>query len=331
MQAPEEDIEKYVGTYMKGWDKLRKERYRRLLQEGILDEKSSPLTERDCGAPAWEDVEDKEAWDLKMAVYAAMIHRMDQGVGKVMSKLKELQIEEHTLVMFLSDNGACAEGIGLKSDKPPGAADSFVAYHLPWANVSTTPFRLYKHMVNEGGISTPFIARWPEKIKSNGTITHQVGHLMDIMATCLDAAGIQYPETYMGNKIIPLEGKSLLPIFEGNQREGYECVFWEHEGNRAVRQGKWKLLSRCRMDWQFTASWGFRGNRGPHDEKWELYNIEEDRVELNDLAEQYPEMVRELADQYEKWAIRTGVIPWNDYMKVTKTGYLLKTQEISMN
>jgi arylsulfatase A-like enzyme len=328
LQAPKEDIDQYVGTYMKGWDELRKERYQRLISEGILDEQSSPLTARDSGAPAWETVENKEAWDLKMAVYAAMIDRMDQGVGKIMEKLKELQIEDNTLVMFLSDNGACAEGIGLNSDKTPGAADSFIAYHLPWANVSTTPFRLYKHMVNEGGISTPFIARWPEKMKQQGTITHQVGHLMDIMATCLDAADIAYPETYKGNKITPLEGKSLLPIFEGNEREGYEYIFWEHEGNRAVRQGKWKLLSRCKMDWQFTAAWGFRGDRGPHDEKWELYNIEEDRVELNDLSNQYPKKVQALVDNYENWAGRTGVIPWEDYMKVTKTAYLIKTQEI---
>jgi arylsulfatase len=328
LQAPQEVIDKYVGKYMKGWDELRKERYRRLLDEGILDETSSPLTARDSGAPAWESVENKEAWDLKMAVYAAMVDRMDQGVGKVLDKLEELQIQDNTLVMFLSDNGACAEGIGLQSDKAPGTADSFIAYHLPWANVSTTPFRLYKHMVNEGGISTAFIARWPERIKQAGKVTHQFGHLMDIMATCLDVAGIAYPETYKGNSIIPLEGKSLLPIFESGEREGHEYIFWEHEGNKAVRQGKWKLLSRCKMDWQFTASWGFQGDRGPHDEKWELYNIEEDRVELNDLAEQYPERVREMAEQYERWAKRAGVIPWDDYMKVTKTGYLLKTQEI---
>ncbi|UQZ82439.1 Arylsulfatase [Paenibacillus konkukensis] len=329
LQAPEEDIAKYKGAYMKGWDQLRKERYERLTDMGMLDEKSSPLTERDSGAPAWDTVENKEAWDLKMAVYAAMIDRMDQGVGKVLEKLKELHIEDNTLVMFLSDNGACAEGIGLRSDKTPGTADSFIAYHLPWANVSTTPFRLYKHMVNEGGISTPFIARWPEKIKQQGAITHQFGHLMDIMATCLDAAGISYPETYNGNEIIPLEGKSLLPIFEGNEREGHEYMFWEHEGNRAVRQGKWKLLSRCKMDWQFTAAWGFRGDRGPHEEKWELYNIEEDRIELNDLSDQYPEKVRELADRHEQWARRTGVIPWTEYMEVTKTEYLLRTQEIT--
>ncbi|CAG7600924.1 Arylsulfatase [Paenibacillus solanacearum] len=328
LQAHPEDIAKYAGSYMVGWDTLRKERYARLLQEGILDERNSPLTARDSGAPAWDDVEDKEAWDLKMAVYAAMVHRMDQGIGKVLDKLKELQIEDNTLVMFLSDNGACAEGIGLKSDKPPGTADSFIAYHLPWANVSTTPFRLYKHMVNEGGISTPFMARWPEKIKQ-GAITHQFGHLMDIMATCLDAAGVAYPSDYQGNAIVPLEGKSLLPIFEGSEREGHEFIFWEHEGNRAVRQGKWKLLSRCRMDWQFTSAWGYRGDRGPHEEKWELYNMEEDRVELNDLADQYPEKVQELALQHEQWAQRAGVIPWSDYMKVTKTDYLLRTQEIT--
>ncbi|TVY11099.1 arylsulfatase [Paenibacillus cremeus] len=329
LQAPQADIDRYVGTYMKGWDELRKERYQRLLAEGILDEKSSPLTERDSGAPAWDTVEDQEAWDLKMAVYAAMVDRMDQGVGKVLDKLKELQIEDNTLVMFLSDNGACAEGIGLRSDKAPGTADSFIAYHLPWANVSTTPFRMYKHFVNEGGISTPFIARWPETIKQQGTVTHQFGHLMDIMATCLDVAGIAYPETYDGNAITPMEGKSLLPILEGNEREGHDYIFWEHEGNRAVRQGPWKLISRCRMDWQFTEAWGFRGDRTPHEEKWELYNIEEDRVELHDLAEQYPERVQEMAKQHDQWVKHVGAIPWMDYMKVTKTAYLLRTQELT--
>lgn len=329
LQAPEEVIAKYRGQYRSGWDEVRQARYKRLIDTGILDAESSPLSERDSGVPPWESIGDQEAWDLKMAVYAAMIDRMDQGIGSIMNKLAEMDIDSNTLVMFLSDNGACAEWIGGDSDKQPGSADSYLSYRLPWANVSNTPFRMYKHMVHEGGISTPFIARWPNRIQDGGAVTHQVGHIIDIMATCLDAAGMEYPAAYNGKPITPLEGKSLLPIMAGEEREGHDCIFWEHEGNKAVRQGRWKIISRSAMDWQFLKSWGYQGDRGPHEQAWELYDIASDRVEQHDLASRFPEKAAELAADYETWSARVGVIPWEEYMKRTNTGYLLDTLKMT--
>ena len=226
-----------------------------------------------------------------MAVYAAQIDRMDQGIGKIVAKIKELGAEENTLVMFLCDNGGCAEN--LRGNDPrvlPGPRETYMSYGMPWANASNTPLRRYKHWVHEGGIATPFIAYWPAVIRPS-RITHQVGHIIDIMATCLDAAGVDYPEIYRANKITPLEGKSFLPILQGRTRTGHEAIFWEHEGNKAARQGKWKLVSQ-------------------HPRGWELYDMEADRTELDNLAEKRPEKVKELAALHGEWARRCGVRPW---------------------
>ena len=285
------DIAKYRGKYLIGWDKLREERHKRQIGMGLVDAKW-PLTPRDPQAPAWESVKDKEAWDLRMAVYAAQIDRLDQGIGRILAKLREIGKEENTLVVFLSDNGGCAERIDSgKPGAPLGADGSFMSYGLPWANASNTPFRLYKHWVHEGGIATPFIARWPAVIKDGGRITPQVGHSMDLMATCLDLAGAEYPRTLDGREILPLEGKSLRPVFENGARPGHAAIFWEHEGNRAVRQGKWKLVSK-------------------HPGDWELYDLEADRTEMNNLAPTQADKARELAGLYNQWAGRCGVEPW---------------------
>jgi arylsulfatase len=171
-----------------------------------------------------------------------------------------------------------------------------MSYGLPWANASNTPFRLYKHWVHEGGIATPFIARWPAVMGRGNTITHQVGHIIDVMATCLEVASVEYPKTYQGREILPLEGKSLLPVLQGRQRQGHEFLSWEHEGNRAVRQGRWKLVSR-------------------HPGGWELYDLEADRTELTNLADKHPDKVRELSQQYERWAARCGVAPFDKLPK----------------
>ncbi len=194
--------------------------------------------------------------------------------------------------MFLSDNGADADeerGTTTK-DLPPGVKASSHIYGRGWANVSNTPFRLYKHWAHEGGIATPLVAYWPAVIRKNG-ITHEPGHVIDLMATCLDAAGVEYPKTCQGRELIPLEGKSLVPIFQTGQREGHEAIYWEHEGNRAIRQGQWKLVAR------------YQG-------AWELYDLEADRTELNDLAAKYPEKVKDLAAKYVDWARRCGILPW---------------------
>jgi arylsulfatase len=266
---------------------------------GIVD-KRWPLTPRDSRAPAWDDVTDKDMRDLRMAVYAAQIDRMDQNIGRVLAKLKETGAEENTLVMFLADNGSSAEV--MEAGQPGsliGTKESFSSYGLPWANASNTPFRLYKKWVHEGGISTPLVACWPAGIKRPNTITHQSGHLIDLMATCADLAGAPYPKTYKGREITPLEGKSLRPILEGRTRQPHQAICWEHEGNHAIRQGKWKLVSR-------------------HPDAWELYDLEADRTELNNLAARYPEKVKEIAALYEAWAQRCGVQPWDLLRKSKK-------------
>jgi len=295
LHAWPEDIAKYKGRYLGGWDRLRAERHRRMIEMGIV-KPEWPLTPRDPETWPWEQEKNKELMDLKMAVYAAQIERMDYGIGQVLDKIREIGVEENTLVLFLSDNGGCAEGGPRGFDRrnnglPPGGVDSYMSYGLSWANASNTPFRRYKHWVHEGGIATPLIAYWPAVIKKRGALTHQVGHIIDIMATCLDAAGVDYPKRYKGRPIKPLEGKSLLPIFKGGRRRGHDVLYWEHEGNRAVRAGKWKLVSRY--------------PRG-----WELYEMEADRTELNDLSAKYPEKVEQLSKLYRAWASRCGVRPW---------------------
>jgi arylsulfatase A-like enzyme len=175
----------------------------------------------------------------------------------------------------------------------PGPEDTYQSYGLPWANVSNTPFRRFKHWVHEGGISSPLIAYWPAVTTAKGALTEEPGHLIDIMATCVDLAGAEYPRARAGRDVIPLEGKSLRPILEGKAREGHEALFWEHEGNRAVRRGRWKLVSRY---------------PGP----WELYDLQADRTEQHDLASENPALVRDLAERYDRWAERCGVRPWGE-------------------
>ena len=291
LHALPEDIEKYRGKYMKGWDALRKERYARLIRMGLIDKKWA-LSARGADThrsfsdiPPWERVEDKRAEDLNMAVYAAMVDRMDRNIGRILNKLKQLKAADDTLVMFLSDNGGCPYERNRTKDIPPGPAESYRTYDSPWANVSNTPFRLYKRFNHEGGNATPFIVRWPAVIKKGGAVTHQVGHIIDVMATCLDVAGAQYPSHYEGRDVTELEGESLLPVFEGRERKGHDAIFWEYMRNKAVRQGKWKLVT-------------------VGDNPWELYDMQTDRTELNDLSAKMPEKVEELAGLYDAWVRR---------------------------
>jgi len=274
----------------------------------------------------WEEVENKE-WEARcMEVYAAMVDRMDRGIGRIVAELKKQGVLDNTLIFFLQDNGGCAEGMGrgkprkpypkyepmgpdelqpqiwppmrTRDGKPvrvgpevmPGPADTYIAYGRNWANVSNTPFRLYKHWVHEGGISTPLICHWPGHVKTPGALYHEPGQLIDIMATCVDVSGARYPSTYKGHDIQPMEGVSLAPAFEARGL-GDRAIYWEHEGNRAVRRGKWKLVSR-------------------HPGGWELYDMEADRTELNDLASTHPEKLNELKSLYQAWAKRCGVRPW---------------------
>jgi arylsulfatase A-like enzyme len=300
LHAPPDEIAKYRGKYKKGWDELRAQRHQKQIELGIVEAKW-PITPRDKAAPAWADVKekDRDEWDLKMAVYAAQVDRLDQGVGKIVAKLKALGREENTLILFLSDNGGCAENIHRgKLGAKIGTPDSYDSYDLPWANASNTPFRLYKHWIHEGGIATPLIAYWPATIQK-AALTQQPGHIIDIMATCVDLAGATYPKTYKDKPITPLEGVSLAPIFEGKTRAGHEFIFWEHEGNRAVRQGKWKLVAL-------------------HKGAWELYDLETDRTELHNLAAEHPDKVKEMATKYDDWAARCGVQLWEKVSKGAK-------------
>lgn len=292
LHALPEDIARYRGKYTGGWEALRASRYKKMIELGIID-KSWPLSQCD---KSWEDAKNKDEWDLRMAVYAAQIDRMDQNIGRVMAKLKEMNVDENTLVLFLSDNGGCAENIERgKAGAEIGTADSFTSYKPGWASASNTPFRLFKHFVHEGGISTPLIAHWPAKIKKPA-ITPAIGHVIDILPTCLEAAGAE-PLKKLGDKDLqPVEGKSLLPIFTGAAPEVHDVVYWEHEGNRAVRQGKWKLVAQ-------------------HKKEWELYDMLADRSELNNLAAKNPEKVKELTDLWDAWAKRVGVVPPNELGK----------------
>jgi arylsulfatase A-like enzyme len=292
LHALPEDIAKYKGKYIKGWQVLREERYKRMIKMGIINPKW-PLSPLDKGAVTWESVEDKELMDLKMAIYAAQIDRMDQGIGKIVDKIKQLGKEQNTLILFLADNGGCHETGPLGFDRrnngiPPGGVDSYMSYGQSWANASNTPFRLFKKFTHEGGIATPLIAYWPAVIKQKGKFTNQVGHIIDIMATCADIGGAQYPTSVLGKNITPLEGKSLVPIFQGKEREPHEYIFWEHLKHEAVLHRNWKLVAE-------------------HRGTWELYDLEKDRSEMNNLADKHPGIVRQLKSKYEQWAKRVGV------------------------
>jgi arylsulfatase len=311
LHALEEDIARYRGRYKDGWDAMREERHRRQIGMGLV-RKEWPLTVRDPAVPAWRDAPDKEWQQRRMEVYAAQVDRLDQGVGRILEAVRRSGQEENTLVMFLSDNGGCAEELGPKAralhipsvtldGRPvrvgnvpgvmPGAEDTYQSYGVPWANASNTPFRLYKHWVHEGGIATPLVARWPGVIRRKNALTDAPGHLIDLMATCVDVAGARYPDSFAGERITPLEGKSLRPVFESGRRSGHEAIFWEHEGNRAVRQGQWKLVSR-------------------HPGQWELYDLEADRTEMRNLAASDPGRVASMTALYEQWAARAKVEPW---------------------
>jgi arylsulfatase A-like enzyme len=314
LHAPEEDVARYQGRYRDGWDAIRTARHEELKGMGILDDKW-PISPRDERAPGWEDVEGQEWEDRRMAVYAAQVDRMDAGIGRILVALRESGVEQDTLVVFLSDNGGCAELLRedgqrarewptTREGKPmrfgnipglmPGDATTYQSYDLPWANASNTPFRLYKHWVHEGGISTPLIAHWSAAV-AEGAIVHAPIHVVDMMATFIDVAGVGYPSEYEGRAIQPLEGESFLPALLGADWQRERPILWEHEGNRAVRDGRWKLV-----------------NKYPGD--WELYDMVEDRTELNDLAGVNETQVVKMVKAYEEWAARCGVLPWEQLL-----------------
>jgi arylsulfatase A-like enzyme len=301
LMAPEKVIEKYRGKYMKGWDALRQERYERQVSMGLIDE-SWDISPRPDDTPAWESLSqaEKERYDHMMAIYAAMIETMDQSIGELVEGLEQRGELDNTLILFLSDNGGNAEsGVeGRYVGEDPGGPKSNVFIGQCWAMLNNTPFRKYKHYVHEGGVSTPLIAHWPKGIdkKLNGSIDHQPGHLIDIMTTLVDLSGADFPEQYNGHSIEPMEGISLKPSFKGKDLKRGQPIFFQHEANRGVRAGNWKLVAL---------------RNGP----WELYNIEKDRTELNDLSKQYPEIVKELSEKHDAWAERTHADLWQSRRK----------------
>ena len=311
LHAWPEDIARYRGLFMAGWDTLRRERHRRLVREGLISDQSE-LPPRSPHAPAWDEVPDKEAWDLKMAVYAAMVDRMDQNIGRLMETVRSLGRERNTLVLFLSDNGASDEDRTRTPGLPAGPVESYRSVDLPWANLSNTPFRQFKRWNHEGGIATPLVAYWPRGIARPGRVTAEIGHLIDIMATCLEVAGTDYPSEVNGMKIPPLEGRSLLPIFQGRTREGHEALFWNQRGLwRAVRQGRWKLVSPDH--WIRYQPWRPSGTDwtvppAPEDAEslWQLFDMDADRTEKRNLASRLPKRVKAMGRLYQAWKQRVS-------------------------
>ncbi len=331
MHAPERDIAKFKGRYDEGYEPIRKARYEKMQKLGVIQ----PGWKLSKQAEDWTAVKDK-AWDARcMEVYAAMIHNMDRGIGRVVEQLRKGGQLDNTLILFLHDNGGCAEGFGRslqgtpREEKPslaplaadylqpdmipkqtrdghpvrqgqgvmPGAADTWILYGRGWANVSNTPFREYKHWVHEGGISTPLIAHWPAGFKARNDLRHTPCHVIDLMATCADVGGAAYPSELNGQKIKPAQGLSLRPVFD-NQPLTPRRIYWEHARNCAVRDGKWKLVGVAVL-----------GPDGPQADKWELYDIEADRSELSNLAEKEPERVKAMAEQFMEYARRCDVVP----------------------
>jgi len=296
LMAPQELIAKHRGRYRAGWDRLREARYRRQIEMGLIQARW-PLSPREAESPPWESLSDeqKDRFDHLMAVYAAMVEAIDTSVGTLVEGLRARGALDNTLILFLSDNGGNAETgpEGRFDGDPPGGPDSNLYLGMNWASLTTTPFRRFKHFAHEGGIASPLIAHWPRGIPHDRrqTLEHQPGHLIDLMPTILDVTGAVYPREFRGRTPRPLEGVSLRPAWSGRLLERARPLFWEHEGNRAVRSGRWKLVSK-------------------YPGEWELYDLDADRVERHDLAAQHPEVVARLAAAWEAWAKRASVDRW---------------------
>ncbi len=295
LQAPPEDIAGWRGKFKAGWDSLRQGRYQRQVEMGLID-KAWPLSPRLAGVPAWSSLtpEQQDRYDHIMAIYAAVVEHMDKAVGALVQGLRQRGELDNTLILFMSDNGGNAEsGVpGRLEGDNPGDAHSTVFVGQCWATLNNTPFVRYKHYTDEGGIATPLIAHWPGGIPAsrNGKLEPQPGHVIDLMPTCLDVAGATYPKEFNSKPLTPLEGVSLRPAFAGKPLQRRQPLFWEHEGNRAVFDGEWKLVALA-------------------NEPWRLYNTQTDRTEQNDLATAQPERVKALTARWDEYAARANVLP----------------------
>ncbi|MEW4486462.1 arylsulfatase [Thalassoglobus sp. JC818] len=325
VQAPADRADKYDEVYQRGWDVLREERFERMKQLGLIDHDRWQLSprsivpvDRDDIAnhysgeenPSWDSLDEERQLDLarRMAIFAAMVEGVDKGVGRIVKHLKETNELDNTLILFLSDNGACYEwgpfgfdGTSRKGEtilrtgddlRAIGGRGTHQSYGSAWANLGNTPFRLYKHFTHEGGISTPFIAHWPAGIGQPDKWIRDPAHVMDLMPTLIEAAGATYPKKLNGNVITPLEGTSLLPAMKGESLPD-RTIGFDHQAAHAIRQGDWKAVYSKRM---------------PHELKWELYNLAEDRCEMIDLADQHPDRLKQMSSDWDSWARRVGVI-----------------------
>jgi arylsulfatase A-like enzyme len=317
LHARAAEIDAQRGRFDAGWDVLRERRYRRMIEMGLVDPRWR-LSPRDARVPAWADAPDK-AWQLRrMEVYAAQVHGMDRAIGRITAELERQGALDDTLIVFLSDNGGCHEeltpswgnylvrgrervarartrdgrAVQFVNDPAvlPGPDDTYQSYGYPWANLSNTPYRLFKVSTHAGGVNTPLVVHWPARIQARGDLRRHTGHLIDLMPTCLEAAGAAYPSARQGTAVTPMEGRSLVPAFD-NEPIARDAIYFEHEGNRAVIAGSHKLVSQ--------------GANGP----WELYDVEADRTELTDLAASKPDLVKALAARWDEWARRTAVLP----------------------
>lgn len=331
LHAREEYIRKYAGRYAAGWDSLRVARFERMRRLGVIPS-DARLPAKDeqcydwCGEP-------QKAWQqMRMEVYAAMVEQMDAGVGRIVEELRRCGVADNTLIVFLSDNGASNEGHlnntvertgkhwgdrmipdSTRDGRPVhagdipgvalGAADTYGSYGPQWAHLSCTPFRRYKSWVHEGGICAPMIVSWGDRIRDKGGFRDGVYGITDFMPTFLELAGGTYPDSIRGRKTLAIEGQSFAPSFAENVVDSTRMLFWEHEGNRAVRRGRWKLVSEYPGSWRTLRSYPTGG-------AWELYDLEEDRTETRDLAAQHPRLVQELAAAWEAWAARAQVEDW---------------------
>ncbi len=318
LHARQKVIEKYRGRFAAGWDKLRAQRLERLKALGILP-KESQLSSRDAKVPAWDSIPHKEWEQSRFEAFAAMVDHIDQSTASLLETLDSKGVRNNTLILFLSDNGGdkqehmygeigntgkpwaymryvplyTPDGAPVIAGDIPGwklgPANTYGGYGTKWAHLSNAPFKKFKKDTYEGGISTPMIAYWPKGIKAKNQLRHQPSHVADIMATCLELAQTPYPKSYQGQTLKPLDGKSLLPVFEKDQKN-HKSLFWEHHGNRAARVGDWKIVA------------GYQ-------QAWELYHISKDRTETQNLASQHPEKVKELSGLYDQWAANSDVIP----------------------
>jgi len=303
LHAPEEDVARYRGKYADGYFTLRERRHKRQIEMGLVDPKwkLSPVDHKtgsfqyDYEVTPWEEVADRAREERRMEVCAAMVDRMDQGIGRLLDALDRTGAADNTVVFFLSDNGGCAswprDEAGFEEYNrgiPVGDPRGYELVGRAWGWAQNAPFRRHKVWTYEGGIATPLIVRWPGVVR-RGAITHQVGHVIDFMPTLIELAGGAYPETSGGEAIPPAEGKSLVPILRGQKRQPHETLCWALFGNRAVRQGDWKLV------------WG------ASDQRWELYNMAADRTETRDLSAEHPERVKAMAAEWERWVRKCEV------------------------